>query len=97
MSKIKCSQKKCKYNTSECCMKDGIYVNQHASCDSYEEGEKVNNSKFEFGTFERHENNIVCNATHCLYNNNKSCSVNHLNIDKEKNADARCTDFEQKK
>ena len=40
MSKIKCGQKNCKYNTSEYCMKSGIYVDSHANCDSYEEGKK---------------------------------------------------------
>ena len=72
MSKIKCGQKKCKYNTSEYCMKSGIYVDEHANCDSYEEGKKVDNSKFEFGTFERQENTIKCNAIHCKYNENKN-------------------------
>lgn len=95
MSKIKCSQQKCKYNHSKYCMKDGIYVDKHAECDSYEEGEKEHNFKFEFGALERHENKIVCNATNCLYNNNKHCAVNHLNIDKERNQTAICTDFEQ--
>lgn len=96
MSKIKCSQKKCKYNTNEYCIKNGIYVDNHANCDSYEEGKKIDNSKFEFGTFERLENNIVCNANHCKYNNNKNCTVNHLNINKSKKNDAKCIDFEPK-
>lgn len=95
MSKIKCSQEKCKYNHSKYCMKDGIYVDKHASCDSYEEGKKDNNYKFEFGSFQRHENHIVCNATHCLYNEHNHCAVNHLNIDKERDDAAICTDFKQ--
>lgn len=95
MSKIKCGQKKCKYNTSEYCMKNGIYVDEHANCDSYEEGKKVDNSKFEFGTFERIENNIICNAYHCKYNNNKNCIVDHLNINQEKKHDAKCIDYKE--
>ncbi len=82
MSKIKCGQKKCKYNNCEYCMKSGIYVDAHANCDSYEEGKK--------------ENNIVCNATNCKYNCDKNCSVDHLNINKERNKDAKCVDFEEK-
>jgi len=96
MSKIKCGQKKCRYNTNEYCMKSGIYVDNHANCDSYEEGQKVDNSKFEFGTFERLENNIVCNAMHCKYNNNKNCTVNHLNINEKTNHEAKCIDFEER-
>ena len=96
MSKIKCNQKKCKYNTSEYCMKNGIYVDEHANCDSYEEGKKAYNSQFEFGTFERQENTITCNTMHCKYNENKNCNANHLNINKQENHDAKCTDYEPK-
>ena len=55
MSKIKCNQEKCKYNASKYCIKSGIYVDEHANCDSDEEEKKLDNSKFEFGTFERLE------------------------------------------
>ena len=77
-------------------MKNGIYVDSHANCDSYEEGPKVDNSKFEFGTFERQENNIVCNTIHCKYNEHKNCTINHLNINQANNHEAKCTDFESK-
>lgn len=93
MSNIKCSQKKCKYNNCEHCMKDGIYVDKYASCDSYEEGKTIDNTKYEFASLENKNNKIVCNATQCLHNNHKSCSIHHLNIDKEKNESAVCTDF----
>ena len=96
MSKIKCGQKKCKYNNCEYCMKSGIYVDAHANCDSYEEGKKEDTTKYEFGTFERQENNIVCNATNCKYNCDKNCSVDHLNINKERKNNAKCVDFEEK-
>ena len=96
MSKIKCGQEKCKYNSSKYCTKNGIYVDSHANCDSYEEGKKEDNSKFEFGSFDRLENNILCNATNCLYNHNKNCIVEHLNINKAKSNDAKCVDFEIK-
>ena len=85
MSKIKCNQMKCKYNSSTYCTKSGIYVDEHANCDSYEESKKLDISKFEFGTFERLENSVKCNATHCKYNQHKNCCINHLNINKEKN------------
>ena len=97
MSKIKCGQKKCKYNTNEYCLKSGIYVDNHANCDSYEEGKKIDNSKFEFGTFEKTENAIKCTATHCKYNESQKCSINNLNIESINAHDAKCTDFELKK
>lgn len=97
MSKIKCGQRKCKYNNYEYCVKNGIYVDAHANCDSYEEGKKENTLKYEFGTLERQENNIVCNACSCKHNDNKNCCVNHLNINKAKNKDAKCIDFEENK
>ena len=34
MSKIKCNQKNCKYNSSEHCMKEGIKVDKEANCNS---------------------------------------------------------------
>ena len=77
-------------------MKNGIYVDEHANCDSYEEGKKVDYSKFEFGTFERQENKIVCNTIHCKYNEHKNCTVDHLNINQEKSHEAKCIDYEPK-
>jgi len=95
MSKIKCNQENCKYNNCEHCMKDGIKVDKNANCKSYEEGKYEGNTKFEFASFERLENNINCNATECLYNKQKSCIVDHLNIGKNKNG-APCIDFEKR-
>lgn len=77
-------------------MKDGIKVDKDANCKSYEEGKYKGDSKFEFASFERLENSINCNATECLYNKHKSCTVNHLNIGKSQN-NAPCIDFEQRK
>ncbi len=94
MSKIKCEQEKCKYNSNKYCMKDGIYVDKHASCDSYEEGAKTSNTNFEISSLESKDNQIVCNATHCVYNNHKDCTITHLNIGKEKDS-ANCIDFEE--
>lgn len=95
MSKIKCNQKNCKYNSSEHCMKEGIKVDKEANCKSYEEGHSKINTKFEFASFERLDNNISCNATECLYNKNKNCIIENLNIGKNKNC-APCIDFKSK-
>ena len=95
MSKIKCNQEKCKYNNYEHCMLEGIQVDKEANCKSYKEGEKKDNHKFEFASFESLKNSISCNATECLYNNHKSCIVDHLNIGKSKNC-APCIDFEKR-
>ena len=95
MAKIKCGQKDCKYNNCEHCMKEGIYVGENACCDSYEKGKKEDYSKYEFASFERKENKIICNATHCLYNKHKNCIIEHLNIENEKSKNAICADFER--
>ena len=95
MSKIKCNQQKCKYNNCEHCMKDGIKVDKDANCKSYEEGKKEDNSKFEFASLESLQNNILCNATECLYNNHKNCTVNNLNIGKSSSS-APCIDYEKR-
>lgn len=95
MSKIKCNQKKCKYNNCEHCMLDGIQVDNKANCKSYEEGNHNDNFKFEFASFNRLDNSVKCNATECLYNHQKNCTVNHLNIGKAHNG-APCIDFKKK-
>lgn len=94
MSKIKCNQKKCKYNNYEHCMKEGIKVDEKADCKSYEEGQKIDNSKFEFATFESLRNIVKCNATECLYNRQKNCTVENLNIGRNNNS-APCVDFKK--
>lgn len=96
MSKIKCNQEKCKYNNCEHCMLDGIQVDKNANCKSYEKGNNKSELKYEFASFERLNNSIVCNATECLHNKNKNCSVGHLNIGKSHN-EAPCIDFEKRK
>lgn len=96
MSKIKCNQEKCYYNNCKHCMLDGIEVDNHANCKSYKEGKKENNSKYEFASFERLGNSVMCNATECLYNKHKNCTIEHLNIGKQNN-NAPCIDFEKKK
>ena len=95
MSKIKCNQEKCKYNNCEHCMKEGIQVDEKANCKSYEEGNHEQNYKFEFASFDRLENGVHCNATECLYNKQKNCTIDHLNIGRNKNG-APCVDFEKK-
>lgn len=95
MSKIKCNQEKCKYNNCEHCLLKGIELDKKANCKSYEEGNDKNNIKFEFSSFESLNNNIMCNATDCLYNKQKNCTVNHLNIGKQQNC-APCIDYEKK-
>lgn len=96
MSKIKCSQNKCKYNNYKYCTKSGIYVDAHANCDSYEEGKKENLSNYEFASLENKENNIVCNACNCSHNKSKNCSINHLNINETNAKEAKCIDFKEK-
>jgi hypothetical protein len=76
-------------------MKDGIKVDEHANCKSYVEGKPENDSKFEFASFERLNNEVMCNATECLYNKKKQCTVEHLNIGQSK-LGAPCIDFEKK-
>ena len=95
MSKIKCSQEKCKYNNCQHCMLEGIQVNEKTNCTSYKEGPHKQNLKFEFASFEIKENHINCNATQCLYNKNTNCTINHLNIGKNQN-EAPCIDFEKR-
>jgi hypothetical protein len=77
-------------------MKEGIYVDSSAMCDSFELGKWAPDSRYEFATIERKENNIVCNALTCKYNHSNSCVVNHLNIDKTKQEQAKCTDYNDK-
>ena len=96
MSKIKCNQEKCKYNNCEHCMLDEIKVDIEANCESYKEGIKENNLDFEFASFERLNNEVKCKATECLYNKDKRCVINHLNIGKEKSS-APCIDYEETK
>lgn len=95
MSKIKCNQEKCKYNDCEHCMLESIKVDTEANCKSYEEGLRTDNSKFEFASFESRANRVSCNATDCLYNQQKNCTVDHLNIGKSQN-NAPCVDFEKR-
>lgn len=95
MSKIKCNQEKCKYNSCEHCTLDDIQVDKEANCISYKEGKKQDNSKFEFASLESLSNGVKCNATECLYNKSRNCTVNHLNIGRNKNS-APCIDFEKR-
>lgn len=95
MSKIKCNQEKCKYNNCEHCMKEAIKVDEKANCKSYEEGPHQHNSRFEFASFERLDNGVLCHATECLYNKQKKCTVDHLNIGANKYC-APCVDFEKR-
>lgn len=95
MSKIKCSQEKCKYNNYEHCMKEGIKVDKEANCQSYEEGASNDNTKFEFAMLESLDNNVMCDASECLYNNKRNCIINSLNIGRNK-AGAPCIDFEKR-
>lgn len=95
MSKIKCNQKDCKYNNCEHCTKSGINVDESANCKSYEKGKHPDSSKFEFASLERLQNNIICNADTCLYNKQRKCTVDHLNIGKNKNS-APCVDYEKR-
>ena len=96
MSKIKCNQKKCKYNHSEHCMLDCIEVDKAANCKSYKEGKQNSNYSFEFASFERLNNTIKCSATECIYNKSKNCIIENLNIGKHNNI-APCTDYKSNK
>lgn len=95
MSKIKCNQEKCKYNNCEHCLLKGIEVDKDANCKSYKEGKIKNNIKFEFASFESLNNSIICNATDCLYNKQKKCIVDNLNIGKQQTY-APCVDYQKK-
>lgn len=94
ISKIKCNQEKCKYNSCEHCMLNSIQVDENANCKSYKEGQNKNNSNFEFASFEGLTNKIKCNASECIYNQNKNCIVDNLNIGKAACA-APCKDFKK--
>jgi hypothetical protein len=93
MAKIKCDQHECKYNNKNFCIKEGIYLNKDAFCESYRKGNLDKTYAFEIASFEDDEKVITCMAKNCKYNKECKCKAKCIYV---RNNTTTCKDYEAK-
>ena len=94
MPKIRCQEHDCKYNNKSYCMKDGIYIKENSSCESFKKGMLDKRFAFEFATFEDDEKGILCQAKKCIHNKDCKCKATCICISCK---EATCRDYKSKK
>lgn len=102
MTILDCSATSCIYNSDKCCCKGDIKVEgRHAErtedtcCGSFEERSK-DSMRNAAGHMSR-EIDVTCEACHCVFNDNKKCSADHIGIVGQgacKCSDTECGSFQ---
>lgn len=97
MTTLKCSVQNCVHNSDQCCCKSAIIVDgSHAEskdntcCGSFDEkrGENFKNSYESPNTSLR----VECEAINCVYNTNRLCSADKIDISGMKASSAEATE-----
>lgn len=86
MTKLDCSVVSCSYNENRLCKRENITVGGRKAikpsetvCESfYPRGTNTMTSLD--GKGPKEETNIACNAVTCVYNENKKCTAEHIQI-----------------
>jgi hypothetical protein len=101
MPNLKCHKQNCEHNHNIKCGLEGIYVNQHAVCESYE---SRSGEPFEFTqefakdlamTFTDKSTDVTCHDHECQNNEHECCMLDNLRIDDLDNA-AICVNFRKR-
>lgn len=86
MTKLDCSVVSCSYNENRLCKRENITVGGHEAikpsetvCESfYPRGTNTMTNLDSKGP--KKETNIACNAVTCVYNEDKKCTADHIQI-----------------
>ena len=86
MTKLDCNVVTCAYNSNKKCKRENITVGgqeaikpSETACESfYPKGTNTMNSLDQEGP--KNALNIACKAVTCVYNKNKKCTADHINI-----------------
>lgn len=86
MANLGCNVNSCTHNKDNCCCLSSIHVHGNSAekcddtcCGNYYEASKdtMTNS---CGKTPKETLNISCDATKCVYNDNKTCAADHISI-----------------
>lgn len=97
MTKLKCSVQNCLHNSEECCCKSAIIVDgsnaekkDNTCCGSFDEkrGDSFRNSYESPNTSLR----VECEATNCVYNKDRLCSADKIDISGIRASNAEATE-----
>lgn len=85
MTELKCTAAHCAYNNDCCCCKGEIHVQgstadtrESTCCGSFDD--RTRNCGCNAADMPERKLKVSCDATNCIYNKERMCSANHIDI-----------------